>query len=365
LSRPCDAGHMPGPDERLNHALVNDIPGFDHCWRHRCGFARRRRLGAGRRKRVLSAGTRAVNAGAIGERRRRDPLSPPSHEEEVTQLAHETWRLSSTALLLLGFFLVALWELYWPRRRLDHPITNRWIGNLALYFINAAVLAWLFAAPAAAAERIYAGLNLGVLRWPRLPGLMGFALVFLLVDCLRYWLHRLFHVAPVLWRLHSLHHADSDLDVSTSFRHHPVEFGVGSMLFSGILFLSGCPPVIAADYLLAASILTCLQHGNVGLPPLCERLLQTIFITPDMHRIHHSLVADEANSNYGFMFSFWDRIFGSRRAIPPAAHKAMEFGIVECENPSFARMLLLPLTVSPLVGHAIYSKSALRKSSIR
>jgi sterol desaturase/sphingolipid hydroxylase (fatty acid hydroxylase superfamily) len=173
---------------------------------------------------------------------------------------------------------------------------------------------------------------------------------FLFLDCIRYWIHRIFHVVPWLWLLHSLHHADSDLDVSTSYRHHPVEFLVGSAVFIVVLVGSGCPSEVAAAYLITASLFTYCQHGNVELPSSWERVLQTVLVTPDMHRLHHSLAAEQANSNFGFVFSFWDSLFCSHRRLSPAAHAELRFGLPDITNPDFARMLLLPLIVKPLGG---------------
>src|SRR5215467_14089690 len=119
--------------------------------------------------------------------------------------------MSGLALLFASFFLVALWELYWPRRRLEEPIGKRWLGNLALYFINAALLIWIFPVPSEIAARLETSLGLQLLRWPEMHPVARFALGFLFLDFLRYWFHRLFHALPWLWRLHSLHHADSDL----------------------------------------------------------------------------------------------------------------------------------------------------------
>jgi sterol desaturase/sphingolipid hydroxylase (fatty acid hydroxylase superfamily) len=176
-----------------------------------------------------------------------------------------------------------------------------------------------------------------------LRSVANFAIGFLLLDFGRYWLHRVFHAVPWLWRLHSLHHADSDLDVSTSFRHHPVEFVVGSGLFWLALVITGFPTDIAAAYLVCASILSCLQHGNTALPASLELVLQRVVVTPDMHRLHHSVVPDESNSNFGFLFSFWDRLFATHRQIPRRSHDIVQFGLREFRNPSFPQMLLLPL----------------------
>jgi sterol desaturase/sphingolipid hydroxylase (fatty acid hydroxylase superfamily) len=247
-------------------------------------------------------------------------------------------------IVLYGcFFLVALWELSWPRRALGTAAAPRWLGNLAVYFINTALIAWLLPAPSDATARIEASLGLGLLHWPQSGSVANFAIGFLLLDLTRYWFHRLFHALPWLWWLHSVHHADSDLDVSTSLRHHPVEFIVGSGLFWIVFVITGFPPEIVAAYFLCTSILSCLQHGNIELPPSWDLVLQSVIETPDMHRLHHSVALEEANSNFGFLFSFWDRLFGTYRQIPRPAHDIVQFGLREFRNPSFPQMLLLPL----------------------
>jgi sterol desaturase/sphingolipid hydroxylase (fatty acid hydroxylase superfamily) len=256
-------------------------------------------------------------------------------------------------ILLYGcFFLVALWELSRPRRALDSAAAPRWLGNLAVYFINTALIAWLFPAPSNVNVVIGTSLGLGLLRWPQSGSVANFATGFLLLDLTRYWFHRLFHAVPWLWWLHSVHHADSDLDVSTSFRHHPVEFIVGSGLFWILFVITGFPPKIVAAYFLCTSILSCLQHGNVELPPACDLVLQRVIVTPDMHRLHHSVTLEEANSNFGFLFSFWDRFFATFRQIPRRAHDIVQFGLRDFRNPSFPQMLLLPLKLRQANAHS-------------
>jgi sterol desaturase/sphingolipid hydroxylase (fatty acid hydroxylase superfamily) len=257
----------------------------------------------------------------------------------------DDWRVSGVTLLLGCFFLVALWELFWPRRALESAVAPRWLGNLVVYFINGALFAWLSPALSYAAARIEPSLGLGLVPWPQSLSVANFAIGFLFLDFSRYWLHRLFHSVPWLWRLHSLHHADSDVDVSTSFRHHPVEFVVGSGLFWLAFLIMGFPADIAAAYLLCTSILSCIQHGNVALPASWDPVLQRAVVTPDMHRLHHSVVPDEANSNFGFLFSFWDRVFATDRRAPRTAHDSIQFGLRDFRNPSFQQMLLLPLLV--------------------
>jgi len=254
-----------------------------------------------------------------------------------------TWYAPGILVFFGCFFFVALWELYQPRRALDSAVAPRWLGNLAVYFINGALLAWIFSAPSDSAARIEASLGFTIPQWSQSHSVANFAMGFLFLDLIRYWFHRLFHSVPWLWRLHSLHHADSDLDVSTSLRHHPVEFAVGSGLFWIVFAITGFPPDIAAAYLLCTSLLSCLQHGNIVLPPSWDVVLQRVIATPDMHRLHHSVVAAEANSNFGFLFSLWDRLFATYWEIPRTAHETVQFGLREFTNPSFPQMLLLPL----------------------
>jgi sterol desaturase/sphingolipid hydroxylase (fatty acid hydroxylase superfamily) len=271
--------------------------------------------------------------------------------------AGDNWPVSGVTLLLGCFFLVALWELFWPRRVLESSVLPRWLGNLAVYFINGALFAWIFAAPSDVSARLEAALGLGSVPWPHLLSIANFAIGFLFLDFGRYWLHRLFHSVPWLWRLHSLHHADSDLDVSTSFRHHPVEFVVGSGFFWLVLVITGFPTDIAAAYLVCASILSCLQHGNIALPAALELVMQRVLVTPDMHRLHHSVVSDESNTNFGFLFSFWDRLFATDRRAPSPAHDSIQFGLRDFRNPSFQRMLLLPFLVRSTVPRRVAPNS--------
>jgi sterol desaturase/sphingolipid hydroxylase (fatty acid hydroxylase superfamily) len=266
--------------------------------------------------------------------------------------AAETWYAPGLLFFLGCFFLVALWELHLPRRTLEGAVAPRWLGNLAVYLINGALVAWVFPAPSELGARIEASLGIDMLQWPQSHSVANFAMGFLFLDFVRYWFHRLFHAVPYLWLLHSLHHADSDLDVSTSFRHHPAEFAVGSGLFWIVFAIMGFPADIAAAYLLCTSILSCLQHGNIALPSSWDPVLRIVIVTPEMHRLHHSVASEEANSNFGFLFSFWDCLFATRKEIAPAAHDVVQFGLREFRSPNFLQMLVLPLTLRGVYAHA-------------
>jgi sterol desaturase/sphingolipid hydroxylase (fatty acid hydroxylase superfamily) len=266
--------------------------------------------------------------------------------------------MSGFTLLLACFFLVAVWEVVRPRRSLENPITARWIGNLAVYLINGALFALLFPSPSDATSWLETNLGFGFLEWPQSKSVANLAIGFLFLDFSRYWFHRLFHTFPVMWRLHSLHHADPDLDVSTSFRHHPIEFLVGSIFFWLILVITKFPLEVAGAYLLSASLLSCLQHGNIALPPFWDRALQKFVVTPDMHRLHHSIVQSEAHSNFGFLFSFWDRLFATYRQLSRVEHDAVQFGLTGVGKLSFARMMVLPLKAQTIAALANASPQA-------
>ena len=261
-------------------------------------------------------------------------------------LAGEGWPQPTFVLLCAAFFFVASWELWKPRRELGFPLAPRWAGNFVLYAINGALLAWIFTSPPELEARHVAVAGIILPRWPEASGLLGLVLGFLFCDGLRYAIHRLLHTIPVLWRLHSLHHADSDLDVSTSFRHHPLEFLIVSAFFWLAFLLVSFPAEIATAYFVSASVLTCFQHGNIGIGRYWEEVLQRVIVTPDIHRLHHSTVPDEANSNYGFLFSFWDRLFGTYRHLP-STPADLQFGLAEVRNPNFLLMLALPFKLRP------------------
>ena len=151
----------------------------------------------------------------------------------------------------------------------------------------------------------------------------------LLLDLAIYWQHRLLHVVPALWRLHRVHHADIGFDVTTALRFHPVEIVVSMLIKLGLIALLGVPPIAVLVFELALNAGALFTHANFALPSKLDRRLRWLIVTPDMHRIHHSVHNDETNSNYGFHLSVWDRLFGSYRAEPRDAQDSMAIGLAE------------------------------------
>jgi sterol desaturase/sphingolipid hydroxylase (fatty acid hydroxylase superfamily) len=171
-----------------------------------------------------------------------------------------------------------------------------------------------------------------------------------LLDLVIYLQHRLFHYVPALWRLHRMHHADLDVDVTTGARFHPVEIMLSLGLKFVVIVALGAPPLAVLVFEIALNGTSMFNHSNVRVPPVIERLLRWLIVTPDMHRVHHSVVRRETDSNFGFNFPWWDRLFGTYRPQPQAGHEAMTLGIEQFRDPDelrLDRMLTQPLREDP------------------
>ncbi len=179
--------------------------------------------------------------------------------------------------------------------------------------------------------------------------MLSFAAAFLLLDLLRYAVHRCEHAVPLLWWIHALHHSDPDVDVTTSLRHHPLEYVLASIAYWLAIFVLDIPVLAVASYGAIVLASEAVQHGNIALPERLERWLQPLLVTTDMHRIHHSLSPAHANANYGAVLSVWDHLFGSYVRMTRVDHQALTFGVQDlqrrdCLNPS--TMILTPWLVS-------------------
>ena len=263
---------------------------------------------------------------------------------ESTLLQHEPWvRMGAFAAVLL---VMALWEALAPRRILAYPRILRWPANLGIVIVNAALLR--LAVPmaavglaAAASERGW-----GLLNQLDLPPWLALAAAVVALDLVIYIQHVLFHAVPALWRLHRMHHADLDFDVTTGARFHPLEILVsaGVKLAAVAVLGPSALAVLVFEVLLSATAM--FNHGNVRLPVAADRWLRRLVVTPDMHRVHHSAVPAETSRNFGFCLPWWDRLFGTYLAQPAAGHERMRIGIAEFRDAAelrLHRMLLQPL----------------------
>ncbi|MDE2148325.1 MAG: sterol desaturase family protein [Gammaproteobacteria bacterium] len=246
------------------------------------------------------------------------------------------WRLAAFAGVLA---VMAVWEARAPRRLRAATRWRRWPGNLAVVAIGSGLIAAVFPISAvlfAAGVRMQGwgllALMLGLPAWLR--GLIGFVLL----DLTIYLQHVFMHAAPVLWRLHRMHHTDLDFDTTTGVRFHPLELLLSmAVKFTAIAAIGPSPAVVFLfEVILNATSL--FNHGNVRMPRGLDRLLRLAIVTPDMHRVHHSILPNETNSNYGFNFSFWDRLFGTYRPQPIASHTGMTIGIEQFRDPGELRL---------------------------
>ena len=249
-----------------------------------------------------------------------------------TLLAHEpALRLAA----FLGVFgAMAAWEALAPRRPPGLPRRRRWPANLGIVLLNGLLLRLLFPAAAVGMAAFAQAQGWGILNYYVMPTWLGLLAGVVLLDLAIYMQHVLFHAVPALWRVHRMHHADLDFDVTTGARFHPVEILLSMLLKFAAIAALGVSPAGVLLFELVLNAAAMFNHSNVRIPLALDRLLRAAIVTPDMHRVHHSIERDETNSNFGFNLSIWDRLFGTYRAQPRAGHDAMRIGIPEFRAPA-------------------------------
>lgn len=249
--------------------------------------------------------------------------------------------------LFFGILTVmAIWERLTPRRKLTQGYL-RWPGNFAIVGINTLLVRYLIPAGAIGAA-VWADQNgWGVLNMTTLSTTLSTIIAVILLDLAIYLQHLLFHALPILWRLHMVHHADRDIDVSTGLRFHPIEILLSMLIKMGMVILIGAPAEAVLLFEVVLNGMAMFNHSNVRIPQPFDRLLRLLFVTPDMHRVHHSVIKRETNSNYGFNLSIWDRAFGTYRAQPRDGHAGMTIGLEQFQDRpahNLNWMLRLPFT---------------------
>lgn len=232
----------------------------------------------------------------------------------------------------MGFFfgmlvIVAIWELAAPRRALTVSKTVRWVNNLGLVFFNSFIVRLVFPVAAIGVAATAQQNGWGLLNIVDMPVWLAAIIAIVVMDLVIYIQHVMVHAIPLLWRLHRVHHADPDYDVTTGARFHTLEIILSMGIKFCTIVLLG-PPVFAViifEVILNATAM--FNHGNIRLPKRVDQVLRLILVTPDMHRVHHSIEDDETNSNFGFSLPWWDRLFGTYRDQPRAGHQGMKIGI--------------------------------------
>jgi sterol desaturase/sphingolipid hydroxylase (fatty acid hydroxylase superfamily) len=240
--------------------------------------------------------------------------------------------LSNEISIRLGFFfgifaVMAIWELLTPKRILTASKTIRWGNNLGLVVLNSVFLRLLLPVTAVGMAAFAARQGWGVLNYIELPWWLAVLVSVIVMDMVIYLQHVMVHAVPILWRLHRVHHADLDFDVTTGARFHPIEIFLSMFIKFATIAVLGPPLVAVVIFEVLLNATAMFNHGNVRLPRQLDRVLRWLVVTPDMHRVHHSVEDDETNSNFGFSLPWWDRLFGTYRAQPRAGHEAMTIGI--------------------------------------
>ncbi len=263
----------------------------------------------------------------------------------------------------LGFFagvlvIMALWELLAPRRQLSVRKAPRWASNIGLVLLNGVAARLLVPITAVAAAVLAESKGWGLLHQAEWPIWLEAAIAVLAFDLAIYLQHVMFHAVPALWRLHMVHHADLDFDVTTGLRFHTFEILLSALIKLAVVVVIGPMAVAVVIFEVLLNATAMFNHSNVRMPTWLDQLLRWFVVTPDMHRVHHSVDRREANSNFGFNFPWWDVLLGTYRRQPLAGHERMSIGVShlrdELQTDRLLPMLAMPFQTStaayPITG---------------
>ena len=241
--------------------------------------------------------------------------------------------------VFLGIFAaVAIGETLAPRRQRSLSRLARWPHNIGVVVVNTLVVRLAFPTAAVGLALLGEARGWGLLNLIELPFWLSVVIAVVVLDGVIYLQHVMFHAVPALWRLHRMHHADQDFDVTTGARFHPIEILLSMVLKLGAVAALGPPALGVLIFELLLNATAMFNHGNWRLPLALDRVLRLIVVTPDMHRVHHSIVPEETNSNFGFSLPWWDRLFGTYRDQPAAGHDGMTIGIEQFREPADQRL---------------------------
>lgn len=259
-------------------------------------------------------------------------------------LNHEpTIRMTVFLAVLIGMML---WEVATPRRRQEIPKVLRWTNNLSLVVIDTAILRLTFPVLAVGLAGIADANGWGLFNMIDRPLWVAVIASILMLDLAIYLQHIVFHAVPGLWRLHRMHHADLEFDATTGLRFHPVEIVLSMAVKLALVVVIGAPAVAVLAFEVILNAASIFNHSNIALPRTVDRVMRLFLVTPDMHRVHHSVEPRETNANFGFSVSWWDWMFGTYLAQPAQGHLGMQIGIEQFRRPRdlwLDRMLVQPL----------------------
>ncbi|TDP40314.1 sterol desaturase/sphingolipid hydroxylase (fatty acid hydroxylase superfamily) [Idiomarina aquatica] len=252
--------------------------------------------------------------------------------------------MTMEAIIRLTIFLSVLalmvgWEVARPKRQPRYNRWQRWPANLGIVVIDTLVTRLLVPAGVVGAALWAQQQGVGLFNMLQVPAWLAVVASFILLDIAIYWQHRAFHRIPVLWRLHRVHHADPDFDVTTGLRFHPIEIVLSLGIKAAVAVVLGAPVLAIIIFEVVLNACSLFNHGNVALPPKLERAVRKILITQELHRIHHSSVKTETNSNYGFSVSWWDHLFNSYTGQPQAGSDNVDIGLTDYRDASLTTKL--------------------------
>ena len=273
----------------------------------------------------------------------------------------ESFLLENEKQIRVGFFfgiliVMAIWELLAPRRALTVSKTVRWVNNIGLVFFNSVIVRLVFPMAAIGMAAFVQENGWGLLNYFQINHVIAIVISVIFMDFIIYLQHVMVHAIPLLWRLHRVHHADLDYDVTTGSRFHTIEILLSMLIKFATIIVLGPPVVAVLIFEVILNVTAMFNHANVKLPTSLDRVLRWFVVTPDMHRVHHSIEDDEANSNFGFSLPWWDRLFGTYRDQPRAGHEKMIIGIHKFRDPKqtswITGMLVLPF-IGKMSGYVI------------
>jgi sterol desaturase/sphingolipid hydroxylase (fatty acid hydroxylase superfamily) len=254
--------------------------------------------------------------------------------------------MASQDLIRIGSYfsvltIMATWELLAPRRRLTESKLCRWGANLTIVVLNTVMARLLFMGGVVATAIMAQERGWGLFNVVEGPAWIEALSAIIALDFIIYWQHQLFHYVPILWRFHMMHHSDLDLDVTSGVRFHPVEIVISTAIKAASVMALGVPPLAVVTFEIILNATSLFNHSNVRIPEMLDRALRWIVVTPDMHRIHHSAVVRETNSNYGFNVPWWDRLFRTYCAEPALGQTGMKVGLEHLGQPVCLNLFMM------------------------
>ena len=246
------------------------------------------------------------------------------------------------------FVIMSILEVISPKRTLSINKSKRWINNIAIVIFNSIVIR-IFFPTAAVGVAIWAqDQQFGLFYSLNIPYYLSIPLTIILLDLVIYFQHIMFHITPLFWRFHRVHHIDQDIDVTTGLRFHPFEIILSLLIKFFAIVLIGIPAISVVLFEVILNATSMFNHSNIHIGKTFDHWLRMILVTPDMHRVHHSTITKETNSNYGFNLSIWDRLFKTYRAQPKEGHQQMKIGLSQYRNKNQTQQIL-PMLWFPFI----------------